>query len=106
MKPTAPPSDAVLNTLSDFFKVFGDPTRLKILWLLSHGERCVHELSASMEMTPSAVSHQLRILKQARLVKYRRDGRHMHYSLDDDHVEDIFSKGLNHIEHLYKEPSE
>lgn len=91
------------ETLSNLFKTLGDPTRIKIIWCLFQGEKCVNEISDLLEMTPSAVSHQLRILRQSSLAKCRRDGRHMHYSLDDTHVEDIFRLGLIHIEHIHKE---
>lgn len=90
--------------LSDLFKTLGDSTRIKIICSLFQGEKCVHEISDLLEMTPSAVSHQLRILKQSSLAKCRRDGRHMRYSLDDNHVEEIFRLGLIHIEHIHKEP--
>jgi len=91
------------ETLSNLFKTLGDSTRIRIIWSLFQGEKCVHEISDLLEMTPSAVSHQLRILKQSNLAKCRRDGRHMRYSLDDTHVEDIFRLGLIHLEHIHKE---
>ncbi|HKL11529.1 MAG TPA: metalloregulator ArsR/SmtB family transcription factor [Clostridia bacterium] len=91
------------ETLSGLFKTLGDPTRLRIISTLFPGEKCVHEISNQLNMTHSAVSHQLSILKQNHLVKYRRDGRHMRYSLDDTHVEDILRLGILHIEHINKE---
>jgi len=91
------------ETLSSLFKTLGDPTRLRIIWTLFNEEKCVHEISNQLNMTHSAVSHQLSILKQNHLVKYRRDGRHMRYSLDDTHVEDILRLGIIHMDHINKE---
>ncbi len=91
------PAEASLVSLSEFFRVFGDPTRIKILYLLSRCDLCVHDITALLDMNQSAISHQLRILKQARLVRYRRDGRSICYSLDDDHVKQIFTQGFEHI---------
>lgn len=85
--------------LADLFKVFGDPTRIKILYLLLKGELCVNDIAASLGMSQSSISHQLKTLKQHRLVKFRRDGKTIFYSLDDDHVVNILSQGLEHIEH-------
>lgn len=90
-------NDTTANDLSEFFKVFGDPSRLKILNALSKEEICVCDLSCLLKMTQSAISHQLRILKQAKLVKFRREGKAVFYSLADDHVKNIFEQGLNHI---------
>jgi len=77
--------------------VFGDTTRIKILYALFASEMCVCDIAALINMTQSAISHQLRILKQARLVKYRKDGKIVYYSLDDEHVKQIFDQGLHHI---------
>ena len=85
--------------LADLFKVFGDPTRIKVLYLLVKGELCVNDIAASLSMSQSSISHQLKVLKQHRLVKFRRDGKTIFYSLDDDHVVNILSQGLEHIEH-------
>lgn len=85
--------------LADLFKVFGDPTRIKVLYLLLKGELCVNDIAASLGMSQSSISHQLKILKQHRLVKFRREGKTIFYSLDDDHVVNILSQGLEHIEH-------
>jgi len=93
----------ITEKLSGLFKTLGDPTRLRIIWTLYQEEKCVHEISSLLSMTHSAVSHQLSILKQNHLVKCRRDGRHMRYSLDDTHVEDILRLGILHIEHINKE---
>lgn len=86
-----------LYDLAEFFKVFGDQTRLKILDSLFEAEMCVCDLSALLGMTQSAISHQLKVLKQAKLVKYRRDGKVVYYSLDDEHIKHIFDQGLTHI---------
>ncbi|MDO4268226.1 MAG: metalloregulator ArsR/SmtB family transcription factor [Eubacteriales bacterium] len=86
-----------LLRLTEFFKLLGDPTRVRILFLLLEKESCVGELAERLETTQSAVSHQLRILKAGRLVKNRRDGKMIYYSLDDDHVQTVIGKGLEHI---------
>ncbi len=91
------PKDEVLYDLAEFFKVFGDSARIKILCALFDTELCVCDIAALVGTTPSAVSHQLRILKQVRLVKYRKQGKEIYYSLDDLHVKEIFEKGLEHI---------
>lgn len=82
---------------AEFFKVFGDPTRLRILQALSVGELCVCDLCAVLDMGQSAISHQLRILKQARLVHNRKEGKVVHYSLDDEHVMAILETGMEHV---------
>ncbi|TJX14605.1 helix-turn-helix transcriptional regulator [Tissierella creatinini] len=91
------PQEEMLYDLAELFKVFGDSTRVKILWALDEAEMCVCDIAVLLNMTQSAISHQLRVLKQARLVKNRRDGKVVYYSLDDEHVKDIFDQGLNHI---------
>jgi len=85
--------------LANLFKIFGDPTRIKILHLLTQTELCVCDIATILKMTQSAISHQLRVLKQAKLVKYRKDGKVVYYSLDDDHVYTIITQGLEHISH-------
>jgi DNA-binding transcriptional ArsR family regulator len=90
--------DRVLD-LSETFKTLGDPTRLRILAALFAGERCVHDLCARLGMSQPAVSHQLRILRSARLVKPRRAGREIFYSLDDAHVMVLIEEGLKHAGH-------
>lgn len=87
-----------LYTLADLFKVFGDSTRIRIMSVLFESEMCVCDLSEKMSMTQSAVSHQLKILKQNKLVKSRRVGKSVYYSLADEHVVSIISQGLEHIE--------
>ncbi|MCB2290169.1 metalloregulator ArsR/SmtB family transcription factor [Clostridium sp. CS001] len=91
------PKEEILYDLADLFKVFGDTTRIKILCALFQAEMCVCDIAALLGMTQSAISHQLRVLKQARLVKYRKDGKVVYYSLDDEHVKGIFDQGLIHI---------
>lgn len=91
------PDEDELYDLSDFFKVLGDSTRVKIMWALDESEMCVCDLAVLLNMTKSAISHQLHSLKQANLVKYRKEGKVVFYSLTDDHVKAIFEKGLEHI---------
>jgi len=89
-----------LQQLSEFFKVFGDATRISIINLLSQRELCVYDIANLLGIHQSVVSHQLKILKQNRLVKYRREGKSIFYSLDDNHVENIFNTGLNHLKEV------
>lgn len=91
------PEEELLYDLADLFKVFSDTTRIKILYALMTDELSVNEIADALGASQSAVSHQLRILKQAHLVKFRRDGRSIHYSLADDHVLTILDQGLTHI---------
>ena len=93
----AMPDEDTLIDLAELFKVFGDSTRIKILSALSGGELCVCDVSTAVGMTSSAVSHQLKILKNAGLVSFRRDGKTVFYALADDHVMTILSQGLEHI---------
>ncbi len=90
--------DETVADISDFFRIFGDSTRIKILWALDKSELCVCDIAALISMTKSAVSHQLRVLKDARLVKSRRDGKVVFYSLADAHVKDIFEKAVEHLD--------
>lgn len=94
------PSEENLYDLAELFKVFGDTTRVKILWALDESEMCVCDLAVLLNMTQSAISHQLRVLKQARLVRYRKEGKIVFYSLDDEHIKHIFDQGLIHINEL------
>ncbi len=89
--------EETLYDLAELFKVFGDSTRIKILSALFQSEMCVGDIAAALGMTQSAISHQLRVLKQAKLVRYRKEGKVVYYALDDDHVKEIFHQGLNHI---------
>ncbi len=91
------PDDETLLRLSDLFKIFGDGTRIRILYVLFEEEVCVCDLARLLGMTQSAVSHQLRILRNARLIKARRDGKTVFYSLADDHVRTLLSQGMEHI---------
>lgn len=91
------PDDDTLFDLADFFKIFGDSTRVKILWALSQSELCVGDIADLLSMSQSAISHQLKVLKQSKLVKNRRDGKTILYSLADDHVTSILKQGLEHI---------
>jgi len=91
------PEEETLYDLADLFKVFGDSTRIKILWALDEAEICVCDIAFLLNMTQSAISHQLRILKQANLVKNRKEGKIVFYSLNDEHVKQIFNQGLIHI---------
>lgn len=91
--------DEILSVeLADLFKVFGDSTRINILTLLYEAELCVQDVAEKLNMTQSAVSHQLKVLKMSKLVKSRRDGKQIYYSLADDHVSTIISMGLEHLE--------
>ena len=92
------PSDDELYDLAELFKVFGDSTRIKILFALFESEMCVCDIAETLNMTQSAVSHQLKILKQNRLIKNRREGKSIFYSLADDHVRSIIYQGLEHVE--------
>ena len=92
-------SDDVLYDLAEVFKVFGDSTRIRIISALMDGEMCVYHLSEKLNMGQSAISHQLRILRSAGLVRPRKDGKESYYALDDEHVEEIFGAGLAHVLH-------
>lgn len=92
------PQEENLYDLAELFKVFGDSTRIKILFVLFEAEVCVCDLAEALHMTQSAISHQLRILKQNKLVKNRREGKSVFYSLSDDHVRSIIAQGLEHVE--------
>lgn len=91
------PGDEVLFDLAELFKVFGDSTRVRILSALSYSELCVNDLSALLGMTQSAISHQLKALRSAKLVKVRKDGKAACYSLDDEHVNAIIALGMQHV---------
>jgi ArsR family transcriptional regulator len=92
------PQEGALR-LAETFGALSDPTRLRIVSLLAGGELCVHDLAAVLGMGQSAVSHQLRTLRDLRLVRWRRQGRQIFYTLDDEHVADLFRRGLEHVEH-------
>ncbi|MCR5222322.1 MAG: metalloregulator ArsR/SmtB family transcription factor [Lachnospiraceae bacterium] len=90
--------DNILYDLAELFKVFGDSTRIRILFSLFEEERCVSDIAQTLSLTQSAVSHQLKILKQSKLIRSRRDGKQIYYSLADDHVRSIIGQGLEHVE--------
>lgn len=92
------PNETELYDLAELFKVFGDSTRIRILYVLFEAEVCVCDLAQVLNMTQSAISHQLRILKNSKLVKFRREGKSVFYSLADDHVRTIIAQGKEHIE--------
>ena len=92
------PQDEYLYDLAELFKVFGDTTRIKILYALFESELCVGDIASILSLSQSAVSHQLRILKDSKLVKFRRDGKIIFYSLDDEHVRNILAMGMEHVE--------
>jgi ArsR family transcriptional regulator len=96
------PDESELYDLADFFKVLGDSTRARIICALDESEMCVCDLAVLLNMTKSAISHQLRSLKQTNLVKYRKEGKVVYYSLADYHVKEIFEKGLEHIRETIK----
>lgn len=91
------PREDIIIDVSDLFKVLGDSTRAKILFVLEQGALCVSDIAECIDMTKFAVSHQLRILKQAKLVKSKRDGKEIFYSLDDEHVSTLFDCALAHV---------
>lgn len=95
------PDTKEIETLANVFKIFGDSTRMRIILALFMGELCVCDLSEVLEMTQSAISHQLRLLRGSGLVKTRRQGKSIFYSLDDDHVYSIINQGLAHIRHIH-----
>jgi len=91
--------EEISQQLAHTFKALSDPTRVRMIAALSRSELCVHELSSALEMSQSAVSHQLRTLRNMRLVKFRKEGRHVYYALDDAHIHDLFELSLEHIQH-------
>lgn len=91
------PAGGELTELADFFKVLGDSTRTRIMWALDQHELCVCDLAVLLNMTKSAISHQLRSLRETGLVRFRREGKVVLYSLADDHVRQVFEKGLEHV---------
>ena len=93
-------SETTIQHLSETFKVLGDPTRVKIIFALSQEELCVCDIANLLGTTNSAVSHQLRVLRNMRLVRYRKDGKMAFYSLDDDHIRNLFDEGLRHVDEM------
>ncbi|MDK2860559.1 MAG: ArsR family transcriptional regulator, lead/cadmium/zinc/bismuth-responsive transcriptional [Sphaerochaeta sp.] len=94
------PLDEEIVDIADFFKVFGDPTRLKILFLLEQGERGVNAISEELKMQQSTISQQLKLLRARRLVRFRKDGRNVLYRLNDEHIHDILAMGIEHYQEL------
>lgn len=94
------PNDEYIYDLAEFFKVFADSTRMKIVYALLNTELCVYDIANIVGTTQSAISHQLRILKNSKLVKFRKVGKIVYYSLDDEHISEIIKKGGEHIEEL------
>lgn len=92
-----PDNDRVLQELAEFFKLFGDPTRIKILFALGAAEMCVSDIAILLKMNHSAISHQLRILSRSRLVKSRKSGKLVFYSLNDRHIKHVLAQGFEHI---------
>lgn len=92
------PDDEILYDLAELFKIFGDSTRIKILYALSETELCVNDIAQLLKLSQSSVSHQLRILKDSKLVRFRREGKSVFYALDDDHVRNIINMGMEHVE--------
>lgn len=91
--------DQIALDLAELFKALGDPTRVKIIYALLNTELCVHDLCVVLDMNQSAVSHQLRYLRNVRMVKRRKEGKTVYYSIDDDHVKEIFIQTLSHLQH-------
>jgi Predicted transcriptional regulators len=91
------PEDEILFDLAELFKVFGDSTRIRILYVLFESEMCVRDIALLLNMTQSAISHQLQVLKKSKLVKYRREGKTMFYTLADSHVRTIMDQGMEHV---------
>ena len=91
------PDEEQLYDLAELFKVFGDSTRIKIIWALFESDMCVGDIACLFNMTQSAISHQLRVLKNSRLVRYKKSGKTVYYSLNDEHIKQIFELGMQHI---------
>ena len=96
------PDDKELINLSELFKILGDLTRIKIIWTLDNNEMCVCDIANVLNMTKSSISHQLAILKNAGIVRYRKSGKEVYYTLDDEHINKLYEIGLEHIEHRMK----
>lgn len=96
---SAPVDQTTAVRLAEIFKALSDPTRVRIIAALCAGEQCVHELAGALEMSQSAISHQLRVLRHLHLVRARKEGRHVFYALDDEHVLTLFAQGLDHVSH-------
>lgn len=97
------PEGDELKNLSELFKILGDLTRIKILWTLDQNEMCVCDIANVLNMTKSSISHQLAILRESGIVKYRRSGKEVYYTLDDNHIKKLYEIGIEHINHKRKE---
>ena len=93
------PKQSLFDNLAEFFKIIGDPTRTKILFALDQNEMCVCDIANVLGMTKSSISHQLATLKKSGIVNSRRDGKEVYYTLDDEHIKQVFEVGIEHIEH-------
>lgn len=100
------PNGVIFNNLAEFFKLIGDPTRLKILFALDKEEVCVCDIANTLSMSKSSISHQLAVLRKSGIVKCRKQGKEVYYSLDDNHVNEVFEIALDHINHKNKESGE
>ena len=96
------PKEKELENLTTLFKILGDSTRTKILWILDHHEMCVCDIANVLNMTKSSISHQLSILREAGIVRFRRNGKEVYYTLDDEHISRLYEIGLEHINHKLK----
>lgn len=96
------PKEKELENLTILFKILGDSTRTKILWILDHHEMCVCDIANVLNMTKSSISHQLAILREAGIVRFRRNGKEVYYTLDDEHISRLYEIGLEHINHKLK----
>lgn len=96
------PKEKELENLTTLFKILGDSTRTKILWILDHHEMCVCDIANVLDMTKSSISHQLAILREAGIVRFRRNGKEVYYTLDDEHISRLYEIGLEHINHKLK----
>ena len=96
------PKEKELENLTTLFKILGDSTRTKILWILDHHEMCVSDIANVLNMTKSSISHQLAILREAGIVRFRRNGKEVYYTLDDEHISRLYEIGLEHINHKLK----
>ena len=96
------PKEKELENLTTLFKILGDSTRTKILWILDHHEMCVCDIANVLNMTKSSISHQLAILREAGIVRFRRNGKEVYYTLDDEHISRLYEIGLEHIKHKLK----
>ena len=97
------PQDSETEALSAFFKMMGDPTRIKMMFVMSQGEMCVQDIASALDMTKSAISHQLSGLKENKIVKSRREGKNVFYSIDDEHVNTVLQIAMTHIKHNAEE---